>query len=329
MRDRPRRLRRTTPLRELVAETTINAKQLIQPHFVIDGDQSDEAIDALPGISRMGLEPLLKRIETDFELGLRTALLFGVSAQKDATGSRGEDQNSPLHRSIKAIKTRFGDDMTVIADVCLCTYTDHGHCGVLSKGQVDNDASLPFLARQAVSLATAGADMVAPSDMMDHRVAAIRCALDEAGLGNTAIMSYAAKYASNFYGPFRSAADSSPSRDSGESGPSDRRSYQMDFRNSDEAVREALADCEEGADIIMVKPALAYLDIIAKVYSVIDRPLAAYLVSGEYAAIKLLVREGLAKEPDLVREHFHAVRRAGAQILVTYHGRQALTERWL
>ncbi|MHC5062343.1 MAG: porphobilinogen synthase [Planctomycetota bacterium] len=329
MTDRLRRLRRTPALRDLVAETEVSARQLVQPHFVIDGDKSVEAIDALPGIDRMGLDPLLHRIEADLELGLRSALLFGVSDKKDAHGSQGENPDSPLHRSITAIKKRFGDALTVIADVCLCTYTDHGHCGILKNGEVDNDGSLPLLARQAVSLAEAGADLIAPSDMMDHRVAAIRNALDEDEFTNTGIMSYAAKFASSFYGPFRSAADSSPSRNSGEIGPSDRRSYQMDFRNGEEALREVLADCSEGADIVMVKPALAYLDIIARVRSMVDLPLAAYLVSGEYAAIKLMAREGLAEEASLVHEQFHAIRRAGAQILISYHGRQALAERWL
>jgi len=307
----------------------VRPRQLIQPHFVVEGDGHREEIQALPGIERMGLNPLLKRVEEDLELGLRSILLFGVSDKKDPIGSQGENPDNPVQRSITAIKDRFGEDLTIIADVCLCTYTDHGHCGILKDGAVDNDGSLPLLASQAVSLAAAGADMVAPSDMMDHRVAAIRSALDEADLADTGIMSYAAKYASSFYGPFRSAADSSPSRQSTEIGPSDRRSYQMDFRNGEEALREVLADCEEGADIVMVKPALAYLDIIARVSSMIDRPLAAYLVSGEYAALKLMAREGLAEEASLVREQFHAVRRAGADLLITYHGRQALAERWL
>ena len=323
--DRPRRLRRTEALRELCAETRIAPANLVQPHFVVADDRTDQPIAALPGIARMGIEPLLRRVEHDRELGVRSVLLFGVTDKKDPHGRTGEDPNGPAHRAVAALKRRFGDDLTVMADVCLCTYTDHGHCGVLHDGRVANDPSLPLLAAQATSLAAAGADVIAPSDMMDGRVRAIREALDRGGFAEAAIMSYAAKYASSFYGPFREAADSAPKN----AGPKDRKSYQMDYRNGREAVREALLDQAEGADILMVKPALAYLDVIAAVRGAVDRPVAAYLVSGEYAAIKLLAREGLANEADLVREHFTAVRRAGAEILITYHARLALEQRWL
>ncbi len=325
MSDRPRRLRRTAALRDLCAEVRIAPASLIQPHFVVADDRADRPIVALPGISRMGIEPLLRRVEADLELGIRSVLLFGVTDHKDPEGRTGEDANGPAQRAVAALKRRFGDDLTVMADVCLCTYTDHGHCGLLHEGQVANDPSLPRLAAQAVSLAEAGADVIAPSDMMDGRVAAIRRALDGRGFVDRAIMSYAAKYASAFYGPFREAADSAPKN----AGPKDRKSYQMDYRNGREAVREALLDQAEGADILMVKPALAYLDVIAAVRQAVDRPVAAYLVSGEYAAIKLLAREGLAAEADLVREHFTAVRRAGADALITYHARAALEQRWL
>lgn len=323
--DRPRRLRRTAALRELVAETEVRPRSLVQPHFVVAEDHAEQPIDALPGIARMGVEPLLRRVEADLELGLRSVLLFGVTDRKDPAGRTGADAGGPVQRAVRALRQRFGDALTVIADVCLCTYTDHGHCGVLRDGEVANDPSLPLLAAQAVSLAEAGADVVAPSDMMDGRVRAIRGALDAGGLQHVAILSYAAKYASAFYGPFRAAADSAP-RDGG---PKDRKGYQMDWRNGREAVREALLDQAEGADLLMVKPALAYLDVIAAVRAAVDRPVAAYLVSGEYAAIKLLAREGLAREEDLVREHLHAVRRAGADILITYHARPALEQRWL
>jgi porphobilinogen synthase len=322
---RPRRLRRTPAIRDLVAETHIAKGSLIQPHFVLPDDDAVQPITAMPGIDRMGPEALTRRVEADLELGIHNVLLFGVPAHKDAVGSSGEDMSSPAHRATQRLKQEFGDDLTVIADVCLCTYTDHGHCGVLADDQVDNDSSLPLLAQQAVTLARAGADVIAPSDMMDGRVAAIRDALDDQGFAERAIMSYAVKYASAFYGPFREAADSAPKN----VGPKDRKTYQMDLRNVQEAVREAVLDIEEGADILMVKPALAYLDVIARVADATGMPIAAYLVSGEYTMIKLMAREGMAQEADLVREHFHAVRRAGAQILITYHARQALQEQWL
>lgn len=322
---RPRRLRRTPAIRELVAETHIAPASLIQPHFVLPADDDVQPITAMPGIDRMGVDALTKRVEADLELGIRNVLLFGLPQTKDPTGSSGEDMDSPAHRAVAKLKREFGEDLTVFADVCLCTYTDHGHCGVLKDGQVDNDPSLPLLGRQAVSLAQAGADVIAPSDMMDGRVAAIRGALDDNDFGERAIMSYAVKFASSFYGPFREAADSSPK----DAGPKDRKTYQMDFRNPREAIREALLDIEEGADILMVKPALAYLDVIVRVADQTRTPLAAYLVSGEYTMIKLMVREGMANEADLVREHLHAVRRAGAQILITYHARKALQEQWL
>ncbi|MCB9869072.1 MAG: porphobilinogen synthase [Planctomycetes bacterium] len=322
---RPRRLRRTAALRDLVAETTVDSRALVQPHFVLPGDRDTQPIDAMPGIARMGCEPLLQRVEADLELGIRSVLLFGVGAPKDATGSAGSDPQSPAHRAITRLKAAFGEDLTVIADVCLCTYTDHGHCGLLEGGQVANDPSLPLLARQAVSLAAAGADVIAPSDMMDGRVAAIRQGLDVDGFADRAILSYAVKYASSFYGPFREAADSAPKS----VGPRDRKTYQMDWRNRDEALREAELDLAEGADILMVKPALAYLDVIARVADHTGAPIAAYLVSGEYSMIKLMAGAGMAEERELVREHLHAVRRAGARILVTYHARQALAEGWL
>ena len=322
---RPRRLRRTPAIRDLIAETHVAASSLVQPHFVHPVDDAVDPITAMPGIDRMGCDALLRRVEADLELGIHNVLLFGIPETKDATGSSGEDLNSPAHRAVAALTRAFGEDVTVMADVCLCTYTDHGHCGVLIDGKVDNDSSLPLLAKQAVTLAEAGADVIAPSDMMDGRVAAIRDALDENGFEGRAIMSYAVKYASSFYGPFREAADSAPKNE----GPKDRKTYQMDHRNWREALKEAALDQEEGADILMVKPALAYLDVIARVVDQVDVPVAAYLVSGEYSMIKLMVREGLADEAALVREHLHAVRRAGAQILITYHARQALEGHWL
>lgn len=325
MLDRPRRLRATPAIRELVAETRVAAHQLVQPHFVVADDRAEVAIPALPGIARMGKDVLRRRVAADLELGIRTALLFGVVDTKDAHGTAGEDARSPVQQSTALLKREFGDDLTVIADVCLCTYTDHGHCGVVDGNHVRNDESLPLLARQAVSLARAGADLVAPSDMMDGRVRAIREALDHDGRTGVGILAYAAKYASNFYGPFRQAADSAPRAQ----GPKDRRTYQMDYRNRTEAVREALLDQAEGADMLMVKPALAYLDVIAAVKAATARPIAAYLVSGEYAAVEALAEKGLADRGALVHEHLHAVRRAGADVLITYHARAALQHRWI
>jgi porphobilinogen synthase len=325
MLDRPRRLRRTEALRDLCAETHISPDGLVQPHFALGQQDGEQPIDSLAGISRMGIDPLLRRVEADRELGIRNVLLFGVTQDKDPEGRTGERQDGPAHQAVRALKDRFGADITVMADVCLCTYTDHGHCGLLKDGEVDNDPSLERLAQQSVSLAEAGADVIAPSDMMDGRIGAIRSAMDANGFEARSIMSYAAKFASNFYGPFREAADSAPK----DAGPKDRKSYQMDFRNRTESVREALLDEQEGADILMVKPALAYLDIISDVAAAVDRPVAAYLVSGEYAAVELLAREGLADRGELVREHFTAVRRAGASILITYHAREALKNGWL
>ena len=325
MSDRPRRLRATAVLRDLVAETSVRPQQLVQPHFVIAGEQAEQPIAALPGIARMGVGPLLRRVRADLELGVRTVLLFGVVDRKDAHGSAGEDPDGPLHRAVRALRRELGDELTVIADVCLCTYTDHGHCGVLDDERVANDPTLPLLAAQAVTLARAGAHFVAPSDMMDGRVRAIRAALDADGHADVGTLAYAAKYASSFYGPFRQAADSAPRGQ----GPKDRRSYQMDYRNRAEAVREALLDQQEGADLLLVKPALAYLDVIAAVKAAVARPVAAYLVSGEYAAIEALAEKGLADRGALVHEHLHAVRRAGADVLITYHARAALAHRWL
>ncbi|MEM7199646.1 MAG: porphobilinogen synthase [Planctomycetota bacterium] len=326
MRERPRRLRRTAALREMVAETRVAAEELIQPHFVLPDPAAEVPIESLPGIARMGTERLLAQVERDLELGIRTALLFGVVEGKDAMGTAGEDPNGPVPTALRALRRRFGADLTLIADVCLCTYTDHGHCGVVRDDRVINDPSLALLAAQSVTLAEAGADVIAPSDMMDGRVRAIRDALDQAGFEDRAILSYAAKYASNFYGPFREAADSAPRQGAG---PRDRKSYQMDYRNGREAVREASLDLAEGADIVMVKPALAYLDVIAQVRAVADRPVAAYLVSGEYAAVEALAEKGLAARGPLVHEHLHAVRRAGADLLITYHARAALQNNWL
>ena len=262
---RPRRLRTTAALRDLVAEARLDAKMLVQPHFVVPGQGVSHPIDAMPGIDHQSVDRLVDTVAGDLALGIRAALVFGVpdEAEKTADGAAASADGNLVATAVSALKDRFGDEVTVMTDVCLCAYTDHGHCGVIEKKQVDNDATLDLLARTALSHARAGADMVAPSDMMDGRVAEIRGALDDDGYSQVPIMSYAAKYCSAFYGPFREAADSAPQF-------GDRRSYQMDPANAIEAIREATMDIEEGADIIMVKPALPYLDILCRLRD--DRP---------------------------------------------------------
>lgn len=321
---RPRRLRATQALRDLVAETHVRAEQLIMPHFVLPTQQGDEPIPSMPGLSRLGIDNLVRTVESDLALGIRTVLLFGTpeEGRKDASGSCASDPNGTVSRAIRALKGRFGRDLIVITDVCLCAYTDHGHCGVIENGRVDNDRSLGLLAAMATAHADAGADIVAPSDMMDGRVAAIRDALDARGQSDVAILSYAVKYASAYYGPFRDAADSAPQH-------GDRRGYQMDPRNANEAIREARLDESEGADMLMVKPALAYLDVIRRVRETSTLPLAAYNVSGEYSAVKAAAERGWLDEAGIVRENLQAMVRAGADLVITYHAREALQRRWL
>ena len=321
---RPRRARRTPALRELLAETRVRAEQLIMPYFVLPSEHGEEPIASMPGISRLGIEPLVRSVEHDRTLGIRAVLLFGmpVEGDKDAEGSASRDPEGAVPRAVRALKDSLGDDLVVITDVCLCAYSDHGHCGVLRDGAVDNDASLGPLAEMAAVHAEAGADIVAPSDMMDGRVAAIRDVLDDRGFSNTAILSYAVKYASAYYGPFREAADSAPRQ-------GDRRSYQMDPRNVRGARREARLDESEGADMLMVKPALAYLDVIRAVRETSDLPLAAYNVSGEYSAVKAAARAGWLDEGAIVRENLQAMARAGADVIITYHARAALAGGWL
>jgi porphobilinogen synthase len=321
---RPRRLRRTEALRNLVAETRIRADQLIMPHFVLPVDRGEEPVPSMPGIARLGIENLVRSVEADRELGIRAVLLFGVPAPgaKDPEGTSAHDPEGTVPRAVRALRRALGDDLVVITDVCLCAYTDHGHCGILVEGEVDNDRSLEPLAAMAAAHAEAGADLVGPSDMMDGRVAAIRDRLDADGFTNTGILSYAVKYASAYYGPFRDAADSSPQQ-------GDRRGYQMDPRNSAEAVREARLDEAEGADGLMVKPALAYLDVIRRVKEASTLPLAAYNVSGEFSMVKAAAERGWLNEAVVVRENLHAIARAGADLIITYHAREALRGKWL
>ncbi len=322
-RRRPRRLRSNGLIRQLVSETSIESSQLIMPHFVLPDPRADEPIDSMPGIRKLGLDGLLRVVESDLKLGIRSVLLFGYPSGVDKSGDgRAAAEASSTTIAVQALKQHFGADLLVISDVCLCAYTDHGHCGLLEHGRVLNDESLPILSATALAHAQVGVDVVAPSDMMDGRVAAIRDTLDDAGYGDVAIMSYSVKYASAYYGPFREAANSAPAK-------GDRRSYQMDPRNAREALREAELDVAEGADFLMVKPALAYLDIVHRLRAATSLPIVAYNVSGEYSAVKAAAANAWLSEADIVRENLYAMRRAGADQIITYHAREALREGWL
>ncbi|MEB3222888.1 MAG: porphobilinogen synthase [Candidatus Sericytochromatia bacterium] len=316
---RPRRLRATPSVRELVRETTLAPFDFIYPLFIVPGERQRRPVGSMPGVSQLSVDEAVRECEGLWGLGLRAVILFGLPPEKDAVGSGAYDPHGPVQACIKALKQAL-PDLYVITDVCLCEYTSHGHCGVLEGERVLNDPTLEILAREALSHAEAGADMVAPSDMMDGRVAAIRQALDAGGFADVPIMSYAVKYASGFYGPFREAADSAPAF-------GDRRSYQMDPGNAREALREAALDEAEGADMLMVKPALPYLDILWRVRQQTTLPLAAYHVSGEFAMIKAAAANGWIDEPRVVLEAMTAVRRAGADLVLTYHTPDLL--RWL
>ena len=316
---RLRRLRSSHALRGLVRETSLTPADLVYPMFVAHGLDRREPIDAMPGIDHLSIAHAVEEAAEAFELGIPAVLLFGLPATKDEEGSGAWDDEGIVQLATRAIKDAH-PELLVICDLCLCEYTSHGHCGVLRDGSVDNDATLELLARTAVSQAHAGADLIAPSDMMDGRVGFIRAALDDDGLVETPIMAYSAKFASAFYGPFREAADSTPAF-------GDRRGYQMDPANGDEAVREALLDVEEGADIVMVKPALPYLDVIRRVKDATSVPVAAYNVSGEYAMVKAAAAAGYIDERAAVLEALTSIRRAGADIVITYHAKEAA--RWL
>ena len=322
MRIRPRRLRRTPLLREALAETRLHRAQLVQPHFVLPDERARSPISAMPGIERMGTRVLVERVRADLELGLSAVLLFGLYDVKDARASAARAADGLVPRAVRALRDAFGEALTIVTDVCLCASTDHGHCGVLEHGHVLNDPSLPLLAEMALAHANAGADVVAPSDMMDGRVAAIRDVLDQNGREETAILSYSTKFASAFYGPFREAADSAPKA-------GDRKSYQLDPRNAREAVRESELDEGEGADMLMVKPALAYLDVIAAVRARTSLPLAAYNVSGEYSMVKAAAAQGWVDERAVVPEILRSMVRAGADLIISYHGREALEKGWI
>ena len=314
---RPRRLRRTAALRALVRETHLHPSQLVLPLFVRSGTGVRREIAAMPGVAQSSVDELLRDAERAARSGVGGVILFGIPDAKDATGSAAWDARGPVQSALCALAREL-PQLVRIADVCLCEYTDHGHCGIVRDGQVDNDATLPLLARSAVSFAEAGADIVAPSDMMDGRVRIIREALDAGGHQDTAILSYAAKFASALYGPFREAAESTP-----RSG--DRRGYQMDAANGDEAVREARLDIDEGADMVMVKPAGPYLDIVTRVKRETGHPVAAYQVSGEFAMIKAATMRGWLDGDRAMMESLLGIRRAGADVILTYFAVDAAT----
>jgi len=312
---RPRRLRRTASIREMVRETTISVKDLISPLFVKYGQGKKDPIPSMPGQYQFSVDTIVKEAEELHSLGIPAVILFGLPEKKDPTGSCSYAEDGVVQEAVLAIKSRL-PGMVVMTDVCLCEYTDHGHCGIIKDDQVDNDATLDVLARQAVSHAKAGADFVAPSDMMDGRVAAIRRELDSNRFNDTGILSYAVKYASAFYGPFREAAEAAPQF-------GDRAGYQMDSANVMEAIKEAVLDMEEGADMIMVKPAMSYLDIITRVREECLLPLAAYNVSGEYAMVKAADGKGWIDGTKAMMEILTSIKRAGADLILTYFAKEA------
>jgi porphobilinogen synthase len=316
---RMRRLRRTPAIRDLVRETKLQLDDLVYPLFVIAGENIKNPISSMPGCYQLSIGNVLPEVREVVKLGIKAILLFGIPAHKDPAATGAYDSEGVVQMAIRAIKDEF-PELVIITDVCLCEYTDHGHCGVVQEGEVLNDVTLELLAKMAVTHAESGADMVAPSDMMDGHVAAIRNALDDEGLTDTILLSYSSKFASAFYGPFREAAESAPAF-------GDRKTYQMDPANLEEAVRESLLDIEEGADMIMVKPAIPFLDVIHAVKQETKFPLAAYNVSGEYAMIKAAAANGWLDEQRAVLEAITGIKRAGADLIITYHAKDLAT--WL
>jgi porphobilinogen synthase len=316
---RHRRLRRNGVIRSMVRETRLDVTDLISPLFVVEGENVREEVPSMPGVFHFSVDRMEEELSELVDLGIPSVIVFGVPARKDAVGREAYAEEGIVQRAIRRIKERY-PDLYVIADTCLCQYTDHGHCGVVRDGEIVNDESLELLTRTAVSQARAGADMIAPSNMMDGFVRSIRQGLDEAGFEYTPILSYAVKYASSFYGPFREAAYAAPQ-------VGDRRSYQMDPANAREALREAASDVEEGADLLMVKPGLAYMDIICRVRERFDLPIVAYNVSGEYAMVKAAAERGWIDERGVVLELLTGMKRAGADLILTYHAKDAA--RWL
>ena len=308
---RLRRLRKNEGIRRLVRENQLHKEDLVYPMFVIEGNDIKNPVDSMPGIYQYSIDRIHEELDRVVKAGIGAVLLFGIPEHKDETGSSAYDDNGIMQRAIRYIKEKY-PDIIVIADICLCEYTCHGHCGIIKNGEILNDETLPYLAKMAVSVAKAGADMVAPSDMMDGHTAFIRKALDENNLSDVIIMGYSAKFASAYYSPFRDAAHSAPSF-------GDRKTYQMDCANGMEAVRECMADIQEGADIIMVKPALAYLDIVKEIRQTTNFPIAVYNVSGEYSMVKAAASNGWIDEKRIVMENMIAMKRAGAKIIITYH----------
>ncbi|MDP2654648.1 MAG: porphobilinogen synthase [Candidatus Omnitrophota bacterium] len=319
MQNRFRKLRSSKAIRELVREVRLSKDGLVQPFFLVEGKGQKQPIPSMPGIYRYSADLIVPAVERFVKAGGKSGLFFGITDKKDARASGSYDPSGVVQRGIRAIKKHF-PEFVVVTDVCLCAYTDHGHCGIIHNKKIDNDKSLPVLARMAVSHAEAGADIVAPSDMMDFRVGAIREGLEKNGFHDTILLSYAVKYASSFYGPFREAAHSAP-------GFGDRKTYQMDFANLRESLKEASQDVAEGADIVMVKPALAYLDVISLLRRKLTVPIAAYHVSGEYSMIKAAAKNQWIEEKDVVIESLTAIKRAGADVIITYYAEDAL--KWI
>ena len=333
---RPRRLRTTSALRGLLAETRLTPDDFVMPYFVVSGAGVTQPIASMPGVSRLSVDLLLRELERGLKLGVRAAMLFGViePEAKDPSGKHAHDPNGPVAQALRAARRAFGNDIVLMTDVCLCGYTDHGHCGVLRHTPrgviIDNDPSLAALAEMALLHAEAGADIVSPSDMMDGRVGYLRSALDGAGTTNTGILAYTVKYASAFYGPFRDAAGSSPKgAGTGAQPPKDRKTYQMDFRNAREALTEVDLDENEGADLLMIKPALAYLDVLHTMRERSAKPLVAYQVSGEYAMFKAAAAVGALEEAATVHESLTAIKRAGADLILSYYALEATEKGWL
>ncbi|QNL49995.1 porphobilinogen synthase [Olivibacter sp. SDN3] len=319
---RQRRLRKNAVIREMVAETRLVKDMFVYPYFVVPGKGVKEAIDAMPGIYHFSIDTLLADVELGLKLGVNKIMLFGVGEEKSADAHIAYDKKGLVSQAVRTLRDKFGEDLYIITDVCVCSYTSHGHCGILVDDYVQNDETIAVLTKMSLAHADAGVDMLAPSDMMDGRIGAIRTALDFEGFTNVGIMSHATKFASAYYGPFREAADCAP-------GKGDRKAYQMDFRNPQEAMREALQDVKEGADILMIKPALAYLDIIKAIKEETNLPLACYNVSGEFAMIKAAAQNGWIDEQKVVMETMYAFARSGANVITTYHIRDMVEQGWI
>lgn len=319
---RPRRLRKNPIVREMMAETKLSKDMFVYPYFIVPGNGVKHGIDSMPGVNHFSTDMLIRDVEKGLELGVNKIMLFGVGDEKSEDARSAFHDHSLVPAAVRELKKNFGDDLYVVTDVCVCSYTTHGHCGILKDDYVQNDETVEVIAKMALTHAQAGADMLAPSDMMDGRIGAMRNLLDQNGYVNAAIMSHATKFASAYYGPFREAADCAP-------GKGDRKAYQMDFRNPEEALREALLDQSEGADVLMVKPALAYMDVIHNLKQNTDLPIACYNVSGEYAMVKAAAQKGWIDEQKIVMETMYAFARAGASIITTYHIRDIVEKNWM